>query len=83
MSEHPVLTLNEIAVALAGIQIAAGWARKQGRSKFWKAEIAKYREVNIKLSRILDQFALPENEDGERPDNGEDKVILMWERSVS
>jgi hypothetical protein len=84
---EPCLTINDLACAVTSVRLGIAWhenQRKQhGPSGFTRNEIAKLAILNSKLSCILDAFSLPENGEGETPDNGDDKVFLTWERAAS
>ena len=80
-SQTVELTINDLALALCGVQHGeAWWAKDRPHTDFRRNEIAKYASLNGKLSTILDRFSLPRNEEGEVPDNGDDVVRLTWTR---
>jgi len=77
LAEAVELTIDDLALALFGVAHAlAWWAEQRPRSEYGWKEAAKYRALRTKLTAILDHFQLPPGADGERPDNGEDRVIL-------
>lgn len=76
-TEH--LTMNDLALALAGVRHAQSWWREQ-KGSYARCEVIKFCMLNTKLSAILDKFSLPRNEGDEIRDNGEDVVTLLWER---
>jgi hypothetical protein len=79
----PTLTLNDLAAALFGVMHAQTyWQKEPQDNRFAKSELAKFKTLNEKLSAILDRFELPADADGERPDNGDDTITLIWERTA-
>ena len=80
-TKEQTFTLNELATALEGVQLGIAWWMKIGLPGRYRVKrVAALEAVNKKLSRILDKFSLPENDEGEKPDNGEDIVTLTWQR---
>ena len=79
--EH--LTLNDIALAFAGVMHAQSWWQAQRHSAYAARELAQYVALNKKLSAILDKFSFHRNEEGEIHDNGDDSVTLIWEPYAS
>lgn len=73
------ITIDELAIALQGIMHAQSWWAKQGRSKYIKDRRLELDAANTKFSEILDAFSYPEDMYGEKPDNGREKVKLMWQ----
>lgn len=73
------LTMNDLALALVSIQINLSfWDKMRPKSSLRLKEMEKLVALNKKLTAILDQFSCPADEEGERPDNGDDIVRLIW-----
>ena len=76
----PTLTINDLALAQTGIQLAVAWFKRNGHSRYARPERAKLLALNKKLDSILNRFSPPRADDGEVPDNGDDTVTLTHVR---
>jgi hypothetical protein len=72
------LTGNDLATAEFGLMHAISWCKKQGRSAYWRKEIAKYQAVLQKLTAINDHAYPYEATNDESPaPYGDEKIMRV------
>lgn len=78
------LTGNDLALAAFACGHAINWCKQQGRSQFWKKEIAKYTDLSRKLQAISDTaHPLTTNDEGAVLEFGGEEIMRLDREVVS
>jgi hypothetical protein len=76
------LTGNDIALAQEAVTYAIGHWKKQGRSKFVREQVEKFKSLNEKLNEI-NKIAYPyESADDMPHDIGDEEIMKLDEKVV-